>query len=86
MADHDHIQKTIEGVVCAIVDRPEAVVVSLRGNSPHLTFRIWVSAEDLDKFIGNHSHLTWAIQTIATGIGMKSGTRFSVEIKESPLL
>jgi len=85
MATVEQAQGIIARIVQAIVDQPEAVILTIHGESPRLVLSIWLASEDFGRVIGKQGRTARSIRTIALGMGMKSGIRLSLDFKEAPL-
>ena len=72
----------VEMIVCALVDRPEAVeITEIKGTHPP-GIELQVAKEDLGKVIGKGGAHASAIRTILAGASGKENKRYILEIIE----
>lgn len=74
------MKSLIEYIVKALVDQPEAVVISEVEGESITILEIRVAQEDIGKVIGKEGRIANALRTIAKASGAKSRKRVNVEI------
>ena len=65
-----------------LVDRTDAVRITMTDVSEGMCFSILVHPEDVGKLIGKQGRTARALRIIISGIGMKLKRRFSIDIEE----
>ncbi len=75
-------QAFVEYVVKAIVDNPDAVVVSRSVDDRGVLLELSVDPEDMGKIIGKAGATAKAIRTLLRVLGAKSDARFNLKIVE----
>jgi predicted RNA-binding protein YlqC (UPF0109 family) len=74
------MKELVEYIVKALVDQPEAVVVSETEGESITILEIKVAPNDVGKVIGKEGRIANAIRTVAKAAGAKNKKRVSVEI------
>jgi uncharacterized protein len=70
----------IKHVICAIVDAPEEVAISVHHGEQTTVLYISCKKEDLGKVIGKQGRNATAVRTILTCVSTKLGLRAVMEI------
>ncbi|MDD7383789.1 MAG: KH domain-containing protein [Peptoniphilaceae bacterium] len=74
------MDKLVEAIAKALVDKPEAVEVNLRQDGNVTVIEIHADADDLGKIIGKEGKIAKAIRTVVKAASTKSGERVVVDI------
>ncbi len=77
-----HVQHLVQTMVCALVDYPDAVAVTLSDGVTACALEISVAAQDIGKVIGRQGRTIAAIRTLAHAAGAKARKRVMVDIVE----
>ena len=78
MAD---LKETLTGLVQAIVDHPEQVVVTEEVDSSSIDLTLNVAPDDMGMVIGRHGRIAKAIRTVIKAAAAGSGKKVNVEIR-----
>ncbi len=78
MAD---LKETLTGIVQAIVDHPEEVVVTEEVDSSSIDLTLSVAPDDMGMVIGRHGRIAKAIRTVIKAAAAGSGKKVNVEIR-----
>ena len=78
MAD---LKETLTGIVQAIVDHPDQVVVTEEVNSSSIDLTLNVAPDDMGMVIGRHGRIAKAIRTVMKAAATGSGKKVNVEIR-----
>jgi predicted RNA-binding protein YlqC (UPF0109 family) len=76
------ICKLLHKIVCALVDRPEFVVIKTHMTEDGASFAIDVHSDDTGKLIGKQGRNAKSIRTLLGAAGMKVGRRYMIDISE----
>lgn len=79
------IRKTIERMVCAIVDEEDKVQIREEEADGGILFEITVAKDDVGKLIGKGGRVASAIRTVAKASGAKNGVRVLVNVMNKPI-
>lgn len=74
------MKELVEFIVKALVDKPEAVVISQTEGENVIILEIKVATEDVGKVIGREGRIANAIRTVVKAAGAKHKKRVTVEI------
>lgn len=80
--DTERDQEFLEGVVKAMVDHPEDVVVSRTVDEMGVLLTLDVHREDMGTIIGKDGQTAKAIRTLLRVVGMKHNARVNLKINE----
>lgn len=69
-------------IVCALVDSPEEVRVSIEEKDHSATVRISVAPDDMGKVIGKKGVIANAIRTVMKAVGARNHQKIYVEIED----
>ena len=78
MAD---LKETLTGIVQAIVDHPDQVVVTEEVNSSSIDLTLNDAPDDMGMVIGRHGRIAKAIRTVIKAAAAGSGKQVIVEIR-----
>ena len=78
MAD---LKQTLVGIVQAIVDHPDEVVVTEEIDSSSIDLTLNVSPDDMGMVIGRHGRIAKAIRTVMKAAAAGTGKKINVEIR-----
>jgi predicted RNA-binding protein YlqC (UPF0109 family) len=78
MAD---LKETLTGIVQAIVDHPDQVVVTEEVDSSSIDLTLSVAPDDMGMVIGRHGRIAKAIRTVIKAAAAGSGKKVNVEIR-----
>ena len=70
----------VEVIAKAIVDNPEEVVVTQKGEGRNITVELHVAADDMGKVIGKQGRIAKAIRSVVKAASTKDNKRVDVEI------
>lgn len=76
------MKELLEAMARALVDHPDAVLVTLVEGEQTTVLELRVATDDLGKVIGKQGRTARAIRTILGAAGMKLRKRFVLEILE----
>ena len=76
------MKELLEAMARALVDHPDAVLVTLIEGEQTTVLELRVANDDLGKVIGKQGRTARAIRTILGAAGMKIRKRFVLEILE----
>ena len=74
------LKKVLTDIVCSIVDKPEEVQVTGRGNE--LVLVLTVAPGDMGKVIGKHGKIAKAIRLVMKAAAGGAGKHVDVEIRD----
>ena len=74
------MKELIEYIAKAIVNKPEAVVVTEERDEERLTLKLQVDAEDMGRVIGKQGRVAQAMRTLLRVMAVKEGVRANLEI------
>jgi predicted RNA-binding protein YlqC (UPF0109 family) len=72
----------LHGIVQALVDHPEAVLIQAVTLEDQTALRIRVAPDDVGEVVGKHGRTARALRTILSAASMKLDHRFALEILE----
>ncbi len=75
-------QAFLEYVVKALVDHPEAVVITRGVDEMGVLLTLTVAADDMGKIIGREGNIAKAIRTLLRVVGMKHNARVNLKVNE----
>ena len=78
MAD---LKETLVGIVQAIVDHPDEVVVTEEVDSSSIDLTLTVAPDDMGMVIGRHGRIAKAIRTVIKAAAAGSGKKVNVDIR-----
>jgi predicted RNA-binding protein YlqC (UPF0109 family) len=78
--ESDH--QFLEYVVKALVDKPEAVVVTRSVDEMGVLLTLSVGTDDMGKIIGRDGNIAKALRTLLRVVGMKHNARVNLKINE----
>ena len=70
----------VEVIAKALVDNPEEVVVTEKGEGRNITVELHVAADDMGKVIGKQGRIAKAIRSVVKAASTKDNKRVDVEI------
>jgi len=70
----------VEVIAKALVDNPEEVVVTEKGEGKNITIELHVAATDMGKVIGKQGRIAKAIRSVVKAASSKDNKRVDVEI------
>ena len=74
------MKELVEVIAKALVDHPEEVVVTEKGEGRNITVELHVAAEDMGKGIGKQGRIAKAIRSVVKAASTKDNKRVDVEI------
>lgn len=77
--------KLLTTIVCAMVDRPEFVVIKMHAAEEGASFVIDVHPDDTGKIIGRQGRNVKSLRTIVGAIGQKLHRRYILVVDEGNL-
>lgn len=81
-ADDESIRQLISDIAKALVDRSDAVDVTLSDNNGSVVANLRVAPEDIGKVIGKQGRTARSLRTVLSASGMKLHKRYVLEIAE----
>lgn len=78
--EQDH--QFLEYVVKALVDNPDAVVITRSVDEMGVLLTLTVHADDMGKIIGKEGNIAKAIRTLLRVVGMKHNARVNLKVNE----
>ncbi len=75
-------QTTLHDIAAAIVDSPDAVIVTREEDESTITLTLSVAPEDMGMVIGRHGRIAKAIRTVMKAAATDCGKRINVEIRD----
>ena len=72
----------VETIVSALVEHPEAVVVTLRDEAESQVYVLSVHKDDMGKVIGKQGRVAKAIRTVVYAAGSSQQKKIYLEISE----
>ena len=79
------VSKLLSKIVCALVDRPEFVVIKTQAAEEGASFAIDVHSDDVGKIIGKQGRNAKSLRTIVSAIGQKLHRRYVLVVDEGNL-
>ena len=76
------METLIETIVSALVEHPEAVVVTLREEAESQVYVLSVHKDDMGKVIGKQGRVAKAIRTVVYAAGSSQQKKIYLEISE----
>ena len=76
------MKELVREIAVALVDNPEAVVVTEKETEKELVVTLQVAEEDMGKVIGKQGRIAKAIRTVVKAVASKMDKRVSVEIQQ----
>ena len=76
--DHAYLDFTVK----ALVDNPDAVVITRSVDEMGVLLTLTVAPEDMGKIIGKDGNIAKAIRTLLRVVGMKHNARVNLKINE----
>ena len=74
------MKELVEVIAQALVDNPEEVVVTEKGEGRNITVELHVAADDMGKVIGKQGRIAKAIRSVVKAASTKDNKRVDVEI------
>lgn len=74
------MKELVEVIAKALVDNPEEVVVTEKGEGKNITVELYVAADDMGKVIGKQGRIAKAIRSVVKAASTKDNKRVDVEI------
>lgn len=74
------MKELVEVIAKALVDNPEEVVVTEKGEGKNITVELHVAADDMGKVIGKQGRIAKAIRSVVKAASTKDNKRVDVEI------
>ena len=74
------MKELVEVITKALVDNPEEVVVTEKGEGRNITVELHVAADDMGKVIGKQGRIAKAIRSVVKAASTKDNKRVDVEI------
>ncbi len=74
------MKELVEVIAKALVDNPEEVVVTEKGEGKNITVELHVAADDMGKVIGKQGRIAKAIRAVVKAASTKDNKRVDVEI------
>jgi uncharacterized protein len=78
--DQDHA--FLDYVIKALVDNPDAVVITRTVDEMGVLLTLTVSPDDMGKIIGRDGNIAKALRTLLRVVGMKHNARVNLKINE----
>lgn len=76
------MKELVKEIAVALVDNPEAVVVTEKETEKELVVTLQVAEEDMGKVIGKQGRIAKAIRTVVKAAASRIDKRVSVEIQQ----
>ncbi len=74
------MKELVEVIAKALVDNPDEVVVTEKGEGKNITIELHVGAGDMGKVIGKQGRIAKAIRSVVKAASTKENKRVDVEI------
>ncbi len=74
------MKELVEVIAKALVDNPEEVVVTEKGEGKNITIELHVADDDMGKVIGKQGRIAKAIRSVVKAASTKDNKRVDVEI------
>ena len=74
------MKELVEVIAKALVDNPEEVVVTEKGEGKNITIELHVAADDMGKVIGKQGRIAKAIRSVVKAASTKDNKRVDVEL------
>ena len=74
------MKELVEVIAKALVDNPEEVVVTEKGEGRNITVELHLAADDMGKVIGKQGRIAKAIRSVVKAASTKDNKRVDVEI------
>ena len=75
------MKELVEVIAKALVDNPEEVVVTEKGEGKNITIELHVAADDMGKVIGKQGRIAKAIRSVVKAAASKEDKKVVVEIQ-----
>ena len=75
------MKELVEVIASALVDSPEAVVVTETEDEKQIVLNLTVAPEDMGKVIGKQGRIAKAIRTVVRAAGSKGDKKIMVDIQ-----
>jgi len=79
------VSKLLSKIVCALVDRPEFVVIKMHAAEEGVSFAIDVHRDDIGKIIGKQGRNAKSLRIIVGAVGQKLHRRYVVVVDQGDL-
>lgn len=76
------MKELVKEIAMALVDKPEAVVVTEKETEKEIVVTLQVAEEDMGKVIGKQGRIAKAIRTVVKAAASRIDKRVSVEIQQ----
>jgi hypothetical protein len=76
------VSKLLSKIVCALVDRPEFVVIKMHAAEEGASFAIEVHPDDTGKIIGRQGRNAKSLRIIVSAVGQKLHRRYVLMVDE----
>jgi predicted RNA-binding protein YlqC (UPF0109 family) len=76
------VRLMIEKIAKSLVDSPDQVIVEQYEDAGEQVVELEVAETDLGKIIGRHGRTAKALRTLLSATGVRSNTRYDLEILE----
>lgn len=74
------MKELVEVIAKALVDNPDEVTVTEKGEGKNVTLELHVAASDMGKVIGKQGRIAKAIRSVVKAASSKDNIRVDVEI------
>ena len=74
------MKELVEVIAKALVEHPDEVVVTQKGEGRNITVELHVAADDMGKVIGKQGRIAKAIRSVVKAASTKDNKRVDVEI------
>ena len=74
------MKELVEVIAKALVDNPEEVVVTEKGEGKNITIELHVAADDMGKVIGKQGRIAKAIRSVVKAASLGENKKVDVEI------
>lgn len=74
------MKELVEAIAKALVDHPDDVVVTQKGEGKNITIELHVAPEDMGKVIGKQGRIAKAIRSVVKAASTRENKRVDVEI------
>ena len=74
------MKELVEIIAKALVEHPDAVLVTQKEEGKHITIELHVAASDMGKVIGKQGRIAKAIRSVVKAASSKENQRVDVEI------
>ena len=76
------MKELVEVIAKALVDNPEEVVVTEKGEGRNITVELHVAADDMGKVIGKQGRIAKAIRSVVKAAAAKEDKKVIVDIMD----